>query len=366
MYNNTDNCAGGSKFGVDMSKDKYESRYDRLLNILFYSKEIPSDLYVMMNMSYDNFRKTVSILKQRKLIKTIRDDNINGYVLTHTAKKLTWRLNYMRYADCSDEQRGYDIKHRRRCRQFAYLYALFDRAGIPYERFAKPALTEETLMGDRVYFYTGLDFKRMLEVEATAFKGSRLLGFFVGKGKIIPVYRTTGAMKISGSHEALVPFLILQYFRVLVDTAVLICGSEIAQIDIMQKINDNLSVDPKEGINTADYRYFYVFPSDDSFLEHFNDMYIGHEEEEQRVIEEYKIDTANTDVNGHTRFRFGTGFVGDSQVLVCAGNVDSVKLKYFVRNSEQYDSLSYIICRQRDLDVLEEVVEGKPIKVVAV
>lgn len=32
-------------YHIDLSKDKYDSRYDRILNILYYSKEIPSDLY---------------------------------------------------------------------------------------------------------------------------------------------------------------------------------------------------------------------------------------------------------------------------------------------------------------------------------
>ena len=354
-------------FKVDMSKNKYDSRYDRLLNILYYAKELPIDLYRMMDMSCTNFRQAVSILKQRRLIRKIRNDDTAGYVLTHDARKLTTSVNYMKYGDCFDDNKGrYDIRHRNRRRQFAYLYALFDRAGIPYERFAKPPLTEETPAEDRVCFYTALDIKKMMGIDATVFKGSRLLGFLIGKGRIIPVYRTNRMMRTLGSHEVLVPLLLLRFFDVTVITAVLICDDAAAAADIIEKIIENRRDDPKAGVNTAKYKSFYVFPSDDTFLERFEDLYADHSEAEQELIVKYEIDTGDTDASGRYRFRVGTGYVNDSQVLICAGNVDSVKLKYFVRYADHLDSRSYIICRQRDVGILEEVVKGRAISVVGI
>ena len=365
-----DDCKNNTNdpgYSIDMSKNKYRSRYDRLLNILYYSKELPCDLYRMMDMSYCNYRKTVSILKQRKLIRKISTNNTVGYSLTHEARRLTKALYYIKYADSFEDQRGqYDIKHRNRKRQFAYLYALFDRAGIPYERFAKPPLTTETVKEDSVYFYTALDIKMMMGINATSFKGSRVLGFLIGKGRVITVYRTNRMMRNLGSQEALVPMLLLRFFGVTVDIAVLICDDAQAAIDITRKINDNIRNDPSCGVNTSKYRYFYVLPSDDSFLSHFEDLYADHSKTVQRIIDKYDIDTADTDSGGNYRIKVGTGFVGDSQILVCAGNVNSVALKYFVRQSDFLDSRSYIICDQRDIGIIEETVKGKHISVIAI
>ena len=48
------NSNAAPKFSIDLSQDKYPTRYARLMNILFYSGELPSKLYTQMNMTYDN------------------------------------------------------------------------------------------------------------------------------------------------------------------------------------------------------------------------------------------------------------------------------------------------------------------------
>ena len=111
---------------------------------------------------------------------------------------------------------------------------------------------------------------------------------------------------------------------------------------------------------------FFILPSDDSFLTRLNDLYIDHTETERRLIERYRIDTSNKDTNGRIRFLFGTGFMGDDPVLICAGNVNAVKLKYFVLNAGKKSRLSYILCRYRDLAVLQKVTEDDPIKVLTI
>lgn len=364
MINDTSET-GKPRYSIDLSRNKYDSRYDRLLNILFHCHELPSDLFGQMNMTYDNFRKSISILKKRGLLSKISQDGAVGYILTTQGKKLTRQLNYMKYRDClNDESRQYDIKRRKRKRQFAYLYALFDRAGIPYEIFAKPSIDKVTIMDDNVYFYTALDLKRMLGIESTAFKGSRLLGFLIGRGRIIPVYRTSYLLKTFGRHETLVPIIMNRYFSAPVSTAVLICNGDYSAVNIINQIIENTGYDYKGGVNTANYDSFFVFPSDDSFLSRFDDLYTDSRETKRTVIDHYGIDTSDTDSNGGYRYKQGTGYIQDNPVLVCAGNVNVVELKRYIYYAKRNDRGCYILCQKRDFKILEATTKEYPIRVI--
>lgn len=361
---NTAKSTGSQKFSIDRSKDKYSSRYQRLINNLFCAKEIPNDLYKHINISYDNFRKTVSILNQRGILKRLYKDGTLGYVLKD--KNLTYHLEYMKYQDClEDDRRQYDIKHRFRKRQFAYLYALLDRIGIPYESFSKPPIDEVTVFGKAVYFYTAQDFKRMMGMESTAFVGSRLLGFLIGCEKVIPVYRTNQALKTFGSHETLVPFYLKRYFTVPVNTAILICDDEKALITITKQIIDNTDRNPHTSINTAQYSNFFVMSSDDTFYDRLYDLFIGCTETENRLIKSFEIDTSETDNRGRYRYIAGTGFLNGIPVMVYAGNVNVVSLRTFISRAVYYDIESCIICKQRDFKVIKEITKNKPIRVIA-
>ena len=357
------------KYPSDLSKNKYESRYDRLMNILFYAKELPSDLHTQMNMSYDNFRKTISILRQRGLISKINKDGFFGYQLTLSGKKMPYEdPRYEKYRDCVEEEidRHHSAKRRSRKRQFAYLYALFDRAGIIYETFIKPSIKDVKFDDHQVYFYTALDFKRMLGIESTTFIGSRLLGFLVGKGRIITVYRTNYELKTFGRQEALVPELLKRYFSVAVNTAILICEDDGAAMMITHQIIESNHKDAKGGVNTARYRYFYVLPSTDKFLSCYQDLFADHTEKQQRIIDRYHIDTSERDSRGGYRYITGTGYIGRNPVWVCAGVVNVVTLRAFLYNAEMKNIESYIFCNRRDVDYVEEFTQDTLIDVIAI
>ena len=357
-----------SKFKVDMSEAKYRSRRDGLLNILYQSAELPNNLYRQMNLSYDYFRKLISDLLRLGLVRRISQDNVVGYRLTLKGKRLTnTEINYLKYCPCVEEEtdRHYSAKRRRRIQHYAFLYALLDRVGVPYEVFAKPPIQDVDVNGDKIYFYTALEFKRMIGIEATPFKGSKLLGFLIGRGKIISVYRTDFEMPVFGKHEARIPEYVQRYFSVPLTTAIMICWSDFSVTHLFARIIEGKSYD-KKSINTAGYKNFYILPSDDSFLSRLNDLFKVHTETEQRLIKRYRIDTSNKDTNGRIRFLFGTGFMGDDPVLICTGNVNAVKLKYFVLNAGKKSRLSYILCRHRDLAVLQKVTEDDPIKVLTI
>lgn len=360
--------AGNTKFKVDMSEGKYRSRRDGLLNILFHATELPNHLYRQMNLSYDYYRKLISDLHQLGLIKRVSQDGMVGYQLTLKGKKLTrTKINYLKYRPCVEEEtdRHYSAKRRRRKQQFALLYVLFDRAGVPYEVFAKPPIQDVDVNGDKIYFYSASEFKRMIGIEATPFKGSKLLGFLIGRGKIISVYMTNYSMPVFGKHEKWIPEYVQRYFSVSLTTAIMVCFYDIAATHLFTQIIEGKSYD-KKSVNTAGYKNFYILPSDDSFLSHLNDLYIDHTDTEQRLIERYRIDTSDKDANHRTRFLFGTGFIDDDPVLICAGNVNAVKLKYFVLNAGKTSRLSYILCRYRDLSVLQKITEGYPVKVLTI
>lgn len=355
MKNNTKNTSQ-SQFNIDLSQNKYKSRYDRILNILFFAKEIPSDLYQHMNMSSANFRKAISILKQRGWIKRISRDGAIGYTLTNSGKRITsYYLEYLKYSDCiEDDSRQYDIKHRSRKRQFAYLYALFDRMDIPYESYNKPDISE-AFDRNKVYFYSALEYKRMLGIRSTAFKGSRVLGFFAGKGRIIPVYRTNHDMKTFSKQERLLPFFLQQFFSIPVSEAILICNDERSVINITKQIIANTGNDDKKGVNTANYKKFYVFDSGDNFYSRFEDLYAEHSELIQRLIEQNQIETTDRDDEGNYRLLIGTGFYRDNPVWICPGNIDVVTLRLFVINANRNEKSYYIFCQYRDLERLKEI-----------
>lgn len=356
------------KYSIDNSDEKYSTKINRLLNILFYSKELPNDLYTQMNMSYDNYRKVISILKQKDYIKKLNRDSTIGYILTTAGKRLVHQSGYEKYADCFEEEsRAYDITRRRRRRQFAYLYALLDRAGIPYERFSKPKLSKEIIGEDKIYFYTALDFKRMMGIEATAIAGSRILGFLVGQERILPVYRTNHMMNTFGSHEGLIPDLMKPHFSVPVDTAILICDDKKSVSDITNQIIENNISGEDTGISTAKYRGFYVFASDDSFHSCLDDIYYSnHTRTLQIIMNQLHVSTSETSSSGQQRIPYGNGFIGDSPVLIFPANINIVQVKEFIRDVQLKYQLSYIVCKERDVDYIKEITPNLPVKIIPI
>ena len=356
---NASKSTNNQKFRIDNSieKKKYRSRYDRLLNILFHSDEIPSDLYTQMNLSYENFKNAIKTLRKRNLIKTITNNRIIGYRLASGGKKLVHEINYMKYAICLDEKKDQhftQMKYRNRKRQFAYLYALLDRAGITYESFLKPPLSRSSIKEDRVYFYTALEFKRMLGIESTVFMGSRTLGFFIGKGKIISVYRTNQLLKTFGSEESSLIYSLKQSYNISVSEAILICDNDEAVIDITNQIVQGASYEKKSSINTGNYNNFYVISSGDNFSSCFNDLYKDHRSEEQELIASYSINTSDKDSRGRKRVLIATGTIEEGNpILVCPGYINVVILRRLLLNSK--GKRSYIICKERDKNYITQV-----------
>ena len=353
------------KYEIDMSRDnkKYRSRTDGLMNILYCCGELPNDLYHSMNISYDCYRKNISRVLKRGLIQRV-SDGVAGYQLTLKGKRITtYEINYLKYRYYVEEEidRHYSIKRRMRKRQQAYLSALLDRAGITYEVFRKPKF-EDAIYGDTVYYFEANDFKRMIPYESTPFRGSRILGFFVGKQRIIPIYKMNSVLSSLGKHEILVPEAIKQHFNVAADTAILISGYVEGALN--QVVNGYNLYDEK--INIPDYPNFYVFSSGDHFLSHFQDLYVDYSSKEREIIERYHIDTSEYDRRGRSRYIIGTGFIDESPVWVCAGNVNAVTLRYFILNAEHTGKLSLIFCQQRDYPVLTEVTKGRNIKVLTI
>lgn len=346
-----------SKYHLDMSVNKYRTREEELLNILFYSKELPNDLYKHMNISYDNYRKYLSFLMKKRYIKKIHKDRTIGYILTTEGKKLTrTKLEYQKYKEITEDNDRHvtDIRRRYRRRQFAYLYVLFDRAGVIYESHKKPILNVNTVHSVEVYFYTALDVKRLIGDEATILQGSRLLGFFIGKEKIIPLYRTNYVLNPFTVTENYIPKFISDHFYVEANTAVLICNNSDVVTRISEQLVHNNSAENDIEVKTAEYKYFYVFPDDDNFLSYYEDLYMDYSMIERELIEQYRINTGEVSDDGIMRVNLGTGYIDNKfPVLIYPGNINLVQLKSFIRDIELSKLPCYIICRERDKDRIE-------------
>lgn len=357
--------ADNPKYKIDLSRveKKYNSRTDCLLNILFCSSELPADLYAHMNISYDCFRQNISRLLRRGLIQRISANGAAGYKLSLKGTRITRELNYMKYREYIEAEtyRHYSIKRRRRKRQQAYLFALLDRAGIAYEIFSKPSF-EDAVHSDTVYYYEAIDFKRFIGYESTAFQGSKVLGFFVGRNHIIPIYKMNVVVSSLGKHEILVPEALKRHFNVSVNTAVLLCDDvEGALTQIIDGYNYY-----NEKINTAGYRYFYVLSTQDDFLSQFQDLYKDYSSVESKIIERYHIDTSETDSWGRYRYITGTGFIDESPVWVCPGNVNTVTLRPFILTAERNDQQSFLFCKQRDSETLKRIIGDAPVEIIVI
>lgn len=356
------------RYSIDFSTNKYNTRYDRLMNILYYAKELPSKLCNSMNMSYENYKQTIYKLRQKGLIQTVRKDGMIGYRLTLKAKRSVVASECSQYRDCFDDSddRHMDVSRRRRRRNFAYLYTLFDRVGIPFESFRKPVLDKSAACDENVSFYSAKEIKQCMGIRSTAINGSIHYGCFIGRGMIVPVYMGYGRSKKLGKHEALVPFLMEGFFRASASKAVVVCPFDWVAIDYTKQIIENVCNDPKVGLNTGKYSEFYTFQDDDRFLSHLSDLYNDHTEIIQDVIEEYVIDTSDKDGSGRRRFKVGTGFIDGYPTLVCAGNVDVIKLKRFIRNTIAAYKIGYIFCKQRDYSIVSEIVKDTSIGVIEI
>ena len=235
-------------------------------------------------------------------------------------------------------------------------------AGVLEKQSKLMAKYGEAFDRNKVYFYTALEYKRMLGIRSTAFKGSRVLGFFVGKGRIIPVYRTNHDLRTFSKQEALLPFFMQQFFSIPVSEAILICNDERSVINITKQIIANTGSDDK-GINTAKYKKFYIFSSGDSFYSRFEDLYNNHSALLQRLIEQNYIETTNRDKEGNYRLLIGTGFYRNNPVWFCPGNIDAVTLRLFARNARINEKMNYILCQERDVDTLKKIVENSSLSV---
>lgn len=165
-----------------------------------------------------------------------------------------------------------------------------------------------------------------------------------------------------GKHESFVPEALKRHFSVTVNTAVLLCedvGGALTQIvDGYNYYN--------ERINTAGYQYFYVLSTGDAFHSQFYNLYKDDTSTESEIIERYHIDTSVKDNRGRYRYIIGTGFIDDSPAWICTGNVNTVKLRPFIRNAEQNDQQSFLFCKQRDAEILESIIGDAPIDIIII
>lgn len=157
-----------------------------------------------------------------------------------------------------------------------------------------------------------------------------------------------------------------RYFPVPVDTAILICNGSESIVNISDQIIDNRGNDYRIGVNTAQYKHFYVLPSDDTFLSRFEDLYTDHTAMLNRLIDQNEIETSDRDDEGRYRFKIGTGFYRDDPVWLCPGNIDMVTLKLFISHAERNGKKNFIFCQERDTAALREIVKNTSIRVGAI
>lgn len=218
---------------AQMIYGKYRYKTEQIMHYLILSGELPSDIYKVLNISEGYFKQVILRLKNDGLISVIRKQGLTGYVLTAKGKE-KYALNdkYSRYIRTN----RYDIGKRKRCHNYAYIYALFDKLSIPYEWYNKPPI--ENALGtvqSQLLFYSTSEYKQHIGNAADKIKGSKAYGFFIFNRTVMPLYKARYELPVFNSVESSLKVFIGTKDNPN-DKAVLMCENQNAMLKISRQL----------------------------------------------------------------------------------------------------------------------------------
>lgn len=315
---------------------KYKFRYEQILQYVFLAGEIPVDLYKYINITNNNYKKVLFKLRQKGYIKTIINDKLTGYVLTTTGKKLAAEnIEYYKYAPYI-EQREVRVEMRRRQHNFAYLYTMFDRLNIAYEPYKKVELSRDIVeyAGNNVVFYTAQEFRATQGEQAITIRGSRFYGILVGKGEVIPIYKTRYELIEFRSTEISLINLLSKYFRKTINKAIFMCDNDYAIQSIMKQfIFEQQEIRGKDITEYGYYKNVYMLSAEKHLNLKLWTLY--HEETMKKAVSsQFKVEEKDS-------YLINDGFINDMPLLFCL-NYNIARLRSFLLYAKQHKKECYI------------------------
>lgn len=177
--------------------DTNSSAY-QLLELTALSGECSPDVLTHLNISQSYIEKLITRLKSKKYLKTHYKDQLRGYRLTTTGKKLLLSTNPERFSfyltgSCDTNRPRSDYPRRLRLQQASVCYALFSNAGIQIFRDRKPPIFQDGIREpcsiSFPVFYHSRELKE-LGAETVKINNSRCLGILLAARCIYPVFYT--------------------------------------------------------------------------------------------------------------------------------------------------------------------------------
>lgn len=341
---------------------KYIYRREQLLHYLIYAGEIPTDLYNVMGISATNFRMYISRLRQEDIIKTNRTDNIIGYVLTTKGKRMVLEdIVYQKY-DGKISSSTNDIQKRRRMRNFAAAFAMFDLTGITYENYLKPDLVGliPEKVKNKLYFYSAAEFKKTQREDGVTIKGSKSYGLLIGNNQVTPIYKTRYELPEFFSVEFNYIQLIKNHFKTdTVYKAIMFCENLYACENITRSyLNFENTNKGKDITDLGYYTDLCLIPITEHSQLHIWTFY--HEEQIRNVIkEQYGVEEKQS-------YIINDGFISGNPLLYLL-NLNIARLRPFLAYNKQCKGLGYIVCYDFMADTIKHLLSEKnQIKIIVV
>lgn len=178
------------------------SRAYLLLELTALSGECSPDVLNHLNISPSYGEKLITRLKAENYLKTHYKDQLRGYRLTGTAKKLLLSTNPERFTfyltgNCDTSRPRSDYPRRLRLQQASICYVLFYNSGIRIFRDQKPPLfsgdTQKPCSIPLPVFYHSRELKE-LGAETVKINNSRCLGVLLASQCIYPIFYTGSSL----------------------------------------------------------------------------------------------------------------------------------------------------------------------------
>lgn len=341
---------------------KYLYRREQLLHYLIYAGEIPTDLYKVMGISSTNFRMYISRLRQEEIIRTNRTDNIVGYVLTTKGRRMVLEdIAYKKYGGKILPSTN-DVQKRRRMRNFAAAFAMFDITGITYEDYLKPNLSGMVLnkIGNELYFYSANEFKKTQRENGITIKGSKSYGLLVGNNQVIPIYKAKYELPEFFSIEFNYIQLLKKHFKTdSVYKAVILCENLYACENISRTFLNFENTNKGKDITEAGYYTdLCLIPITEHTQLHIWTLY--NEEQIRNLIKQ------QYGVEEKVSYIINDGFISEKPLLFLL-NLNIARLRPFLAYNKHSKGLGYIVCYDFMSEIIKHLLsENNHIKIIAV
>ena len=340
--------------------DKYKYSYEQLLQLLYYSGELPFDLYKYLDITAINYQKQISNLVHKGMVRKVYGEQLGGYVLTVEGKAAIENNTQIPKHNLETNTRKREIQKRRRMQLYARLYALLDKEGIRYEQGEKSKIEHFEVSDERLEFYSAAEYKKLLKTQSASFKGTRVFGYMTGKENLYPVYMTNSRLpEFSNVEVNFIGKIRNDFFQGAgIRKAILLCKDLKAIGNILTDYYNFLN---DEGIKFGKgqdifasncFDDMYVVPTSEYFTDYFYSIYEDREKTKLNLIREHNIK-----IKVSKSVYVEDGFFSSTEPVLMMFNVEINRYKKFVSFVKDKKMHGYLMCYNHLVPVMKSIHE---------